>query len=79
MINFNFTVSDQDAENIMGFMNDAICKDHQQIMKFIIKRENAETDKERIDADNWVSYYRNHIKYVEELVTKMGNTRVDDD
>jgi hypothetical protein len=78
MVHFDFVMDDRDAENLMGFMNDVIVKDHQHIIDFVIKREKAVTPEEALDAQSWVDYYQSHIEYVRKMITYMTNTRVDE-
>ena len=78
MVRFDFVMEDADAENLLGFLNDTIVKDHEWIMKFIIKREKAVTPEEALDAQSFIDYYQNHITYVKDMVTKLceGSSQV---
>lgn len=69
MIHFDFTVSDVDAENIMEIMRDRINHNNLRIIEMIGE---PEVDKQGIAA------YRRDNEYVEELIKKMTNTRVEE-
>lgn len=66
MIHFDFTVSEADAENIMGIMRDRIVDNHVMIINMI-----GIPGQEDSIAD-----YRQDIEYLEGLIKKMTNTRV---
>lgn len=68
MIHFDFTVSDADAENIIDCIQQTICKNHMKIMDFIIAKD-----------DVMVEHYKQDIEYLEGLIKRMSNTRVEDD
>ncbi len=68
MIHFDFNVSDADAENIFSMMRDRIVENNMRIMKMMSENNNNE---QRIEA------YRRDNEYVEELIKKMTNVRVE--
>ena len=67
MIHFNFTVSDEDAENILGCIHNEITQCNQNIMKCMVNNDSPEV----------IIAFRSHIEYLEELILKMTNTRVE--
>ena len=67
MIHFDFTVSDADAENIFAIMRDRILYNNQQIIEMIGKP----------DKEYYIAAYRQDNEYVEGLIKKMTNTRIE--
>jgi hypothetical protein len=65
MINFNFTVSDVDAENIMGCIDEVIGSNDLAILKL--------TDAKNVSSTTW---FKKNNEYLKELKTKMLNTKV---
>ena len=68
MIHFNFTVSNEDAENIFTILNNQIVHNHEKMMKLIAKG----------DACNMLRVYERDNEYIEELINKMTNTKVEE-
>ena len=68
MINFDFTVSDADAENIFSMMRDRIMMNNQQIIEMIGKP----------GKEDYIAAYRRDNEYVEDLIKKMSNTRIEE-
>jgi hypothetical protein len=68
MIRFDFTVSDADAENIFSIMRDRILHNNQQIIEMIGK----------YGKEDYIAAYRRDNEYVEDLIKKMTNTRVEE-
>lgn len=66
MIHFDFTVTDVDAENIFAIMRDRIVENNVIIMNMIGKP----------GQENGIAEYRQDNEYIEELIKKMKNTRV---
>ena len=66
MIHFDFTVTDVDAENIFAIMRDRIVENNVIIMNMIGKP----------GKEDYIEAYRRDNEYVEELIKKMKNTRV---
>lgn len=67
MICFDFTVSDADAENIFSIMRDRILRNNQQIIEMIGKP----------GKEDYIAAYRRDNEYVEDLIKKMTNTRME--
>ena len=68
MIHFDFIVSDVDAENIMGCIQTEIVNCHMKIQKCIVAE----------DAQKVIDAYNSRIEYLEELKTRMYNSRVEE-
>ena len=68
MIHFDFTVSDADAENIFSMMRDRISTNNMRIIDMIGKP----------GQEHYVEAYRQDNQYIEDLMEKMNNTRVND-
>jgi hypothetical protein len=68
MIHFNFTVSNEDAENIFTILNNQIVHNHGKMCKLIAKG----------DACNMLPAYERDNEYVKELIKKMTNTKVEE-
>ena len=68
MIHFDFIVSDVDAENIMGCIQTEIVNCHMKIQKCIVAN----------DAQKVIDAYNSRIEYLEELKTRMYNSRVEE-
>ena len=66
MIHFDFTVTDVDAENIFSMMHERICANNMRIIEMIGKP----------GKEDYIEAYRRDNEYVEELIKKMKNTRV---
>jgi len=69
MINFNFTVNDSDAENIMYLFHHKINTNNNLIMKELCKNENRDK--------SYIEQLKNDIVYWTELKTKLTNTYID--
>ena len=67
MIHFDFIVNDVDAENIMGCIQTEIVNCHMKIQKCIVAE----------DAQKVIDAYNSRIEYLEELKTRMYNSRVE--
>lgn len=65
MIHFDFTVSDVDAENILGCIHGEINKCDRSIIKCMVDGDSTEV----------ISAYKSRIRYLNELILKMENTR----
>jgi hypothetical protein len=68
MIHFDFTVSVADAENIMEIMRDRIIQNLSRITLMMTDPDRHEQSIEAYEKDN---------EYVEGLIKKMKNTRVE--
>ena len=68
MIHFDFTVTDVDAENIFSMMRERINANNMRIIEMIGKT----------GQENYIEAYRRDNEYVEELIKKMTNTRVEE-
>lgn len=68
MIHFNFLVSEEDAENIIDFVNDTITNANMEVMNLITLKgaDHPET--------KWMKRY---VAYCKELKSKMKNYKVD--
>jgi hypothetical protein len=64
MIHFDFTVSDEDAENIFGCINLEITHCHVEIMENMVKKN-----------EDGIRWYKKRIEYLKELKLKMLNDR----
>lgn len=71
MIHFDFTVSDADAENIFSMMRDRISANNMKILDHMAQSITQDGHEVCIEA------YRRDNEYVEELIKKMTNTRVE--
>jgi hypothetical protein len=67
MIHFDFIVDDREAETVMHLIHDEISVCNMEIMD-CMSEGNREAD---------ILYYRNRIKYIENLLEKMSNSRVE--
>ncbi len=67
MIHFDFIVDDCEAETIMHLIHSEIPNCCEKIMDYM-EEDNTEPE---------IQYYRNRIKYIENLLEKMSNTRVE--
>jgi len=68
MIHFNFTVSDADAENIFTILNNQNDHNHAKMVKLVANG----------DEYNMLEAYERDNEYIEELMAKMTNTRVEE-
>ena len=68
MIHFDFTVSDSDAENIMEIMRNQITQNHLRIQSMMYE----------IGKEHYIEAYRKDNEYIEGLIKKMTNTRVEE-
>jgi hypothetical protein len=68
MIHFNFTVSDADAENIFTILNNQIVHNHAKMVKLVANG----------DEYNMLEAYERDNEYIEELINKMTNTKVEE-
>ena len=75
MINFNFTVDDADAENILAIMEGEAnrCLGLTQ-QKYIIKVHNAETEEEKKQLTAEKDWYSKHGEYIKALIKKMSKS-----
>lgn len=71
MRHFDFIVDLLDAENIMGFMQDGICKSLSKILDLM-----ADEDMSAEEKASHIKWHRSHIKYIEELKTKMKHSEI---
>ncbi len=75
MIHFDFMVSFEDAENIMGALQDEIGKMHQDIIKRMVSLgTNA-----KYDEDPEIIWLNARIEYIKALKMRMNNTCVEVD
>ena len=72
MIHFDFTVSDVDAENIFSMMRERINANNMKIIDHMAQSVTQDGHEEYIKA------YRRDNEYVEELIKKMTNKRVEE-
>ena len=68
MIRFDFVVSDADAENIFAMMRDRIVENHVMITKMMAYP----------DQEGSIEEYRRDNEYIEDLMKKMTNTRIEE-
>ena len=68
MIHFDFTVSDADAENIISILRNQISRNNHELLFHLDKP----------DEKHWVERYKRDNEYVEGLIKKMTNTRVEE-
>ena len=68
MIHFDFTVSDADAGNIMEIMRDRIMHNNVHIQKLMVAQ----------DQEHYIKAYKQDNEYIEGLIKKMSNTRVEE-
>ena len=68
MIHFDFTVSDSDAENIMEIMRNQITQNHSRIISMM----------HEIGKEHYIEAYRKDNEYIEGLIKKMTNTRIEE-
>lgn len=66
MIEFKFTLSEEDAENLFGLINDEINRTN-----FMIIEEMTGEDREE-----YIDFHRHWIKYYKELKTKLLHKKV---
>jgi ribosomal protein L15 len=69
MIHFNFTVSNEDAENIFTILNNQIVHNHEKMVKLVA---NGSLEYNMLEA------YKRDNKYIKELIKKMTNTKVEE-
>jgi hypothetical protein len=69
MINFNFTVSDADAENIFTILNNQISRNREEMLKLVAYGSLGYSMLEAYKRDN---------EYIKELMAKMTNTKVEE-
>jgi len=75
VVHFNFTVDDLDAENIMSFVQKAKDECLDKIVRLNCERHNASDNRIKV-IDSEITWLRNHMDYISELIGKMTNTRV---
>lgn len=68
MIHFDFTVSDSDAENIISIMRKQIAQNNYELLFHLDKPDEA----------HWAEAYRRDNEYIEDLIKRMTNTRVEE-
>ena len=66
MINFNFTVSDADAENIFTILNNQISRNREEMLELMVKGDESNM-RAACERDN---------EYIKQLMAKMTNTKV---
>jgi hypothetical protein len=66
MIHFDFTLDDIDAENLFGALQHEIQNIHMNIGDEMAAENRPE----------YISWYRERIKYIEELMQKLTHTRI---
>ena len=79
MINFNFTVDDIDAENIMSCMHDKELNCLTEISDLMMKIHESNDLKEQTKFQNYINWWEKHKEYLKELRLKMTNTNVGKD
>lgn len=69
-IQFQFTLNDEDAENLMFLIQNAISQCHVGMLKAMGEK----------NGEAYVSWYKNHIKYIERMQETMlkNQKRVED-
>ena len=72
MIRFDFTVSDVDAQNILQIMRERINANNVKIIDHMVQVLVQEGHEE------YIAEYRRDNEYVEGLIKKMTNTRVEE-
>ncbi len=79
MIQFNFTVSDEDAGNIFDCINSEISRVHQNLLRNLSKMRKS-NDTEEIDRlESERDWYNRHVGYLNSLKGKMTNKRVEEE
>lgn len=68
MIHFDFTVSDDDAENILNILREQITRNNCELLFHLDKP----------DAAYWTEAYKRDNEYIEGLIKKMTNTRIEE-
>jgi transcription termination factor NusB len=68
MVHFDFTVTDYEAERIMEIMRSQIVSNLESIIELMVKPDVNE---------DFINGYRQDNEYIEELISKMLNTRVE--
>lgn len=66
MIKFEFELSDIDAENLFGCIQDSICYCYEMSMQ----------EQSSADNLNLTKFYQKRIEYLNELKLKLHNTKV---
>jgi hypothetical protein len=75
MIKFEFTVSDEEAFDIFGALQEEIVKDLEAISEIICQYRPPHGRLLKVARDQ-IQWYRDRIEYLEQLKSKMSNTRV---
>ena len=66
MIHFNFTVSNEDAENIFTILNNQISRNREEMLELMVKGDESNM-RAACERDN---------EYIKQLMAKMTNTKV---
>jgi hypothetical protein len=69
MIHFNFTVSNEDAENIFTILNNQISRNREEMLKLVAYGSLAY---------NMLEAYKRDNEYIKALINKMTNTKVEE-
>ena len=76
MIHFDFIVDDIDAENIMDCIHQEVLKCKKEIHKIECGVSRL-SDKSPEDREAYINGYQKHAKYLQDLMKKMKNQRVE--
>lgn len=68
MIHFDFTVSDSDAENIISILRNQITRNNLELIRHVANSSSSHI----------VTMLRNDNEYIEGLIKRMTNTRVEE-
>jgi len=74
MIHFDFYVSDEEANTIFECITDEIYRMEEEKLDWIGARSNSVDTCEKIKAT--IQWFENRISYLQELKSKMKNTKV---
>jgi hypothetical protein len=69
MIHFNFTVSNEDAENIFTILNNQISRNREEMLELVAYGSLAY---------NMLEAYKRDNEYIKALINKMTNTKVEE-
>jgi len=74
MIHFDFIVSDEDAEIIMGCISSEINNCRDTIAKLLLEQDIKNESYQELNK-KYTTFFKNHLVYLKELKLKMKNTR----
>lgn len=69
MVNFNFTLDDSDTETLFSALHAEVCKCHEGILERLALGY-------KLEDDQYIKWYKNRIKYIEELKLKITGDRI---